>query len=304
MAIDVIDIGRNYGSTRAVDSVSFSVPEGVVTGFLGPNGAGKSTAMRLMLGLDRGEGRTLFDGRPLREHPHASRVVGAHLDAKVFHPQRTARDHLRMIASDAGLSNARVDEVLRTVGLESVADKRPKGFSLGMAQRLGLAGSILAEPKALMLDEPANGLDPQSIMWLREFLRHYAAQGRSVLVSSHLLTEMQLMADRVVVIAKGRLIADGTVDSILAASVGSDVLIRCSDPAAVAALLTAEGVRATPEGVDGLSVLGAGTEQVGEAAFRAGVVVRELTARRASLEEAFFELTGDEQQFRTGGEVA
>jgi ABC-2 type transport system ATP-binding protein len=301
MAIDVLGIGKTYGQTRAVDDVSFGVPDGVVTGFLGPNGAGKSTAMRLMLDLDRGQGRTLFGGKPLKEHPHASRVVGAHLDAKVFHPQRTARDHLRMIASDAGVPTSRVDEVLSVVGLESVATKRPKGFSLGMAQRLGLAGAILAEPQALMLDEPANGLDPQSITWLREFLRHYASQGRAVLVSSHLLSEMQLMADRVVVIAKGRLIADGTVDELVSGSVRSDVLIRCSDPAALRSLLAGEGLHAALEGVDGLAISGADTDRIGEAAFRAGVVVRELTARRASLEEAFLELTGDEQQFRTGG---
>jgi ABC-2 type transport system ATP-binding protein len=170
-----------------------------------------------------------------------------------------------------------------------------------MSQRLGLAGAILAEPQALMLDEPANGLDPQSITWLREFLRHYAAQGRAVLVSSHLLSEMQLMADRVVVIAKGRLIADGTVDELVSGSVRSDVLIRCSDPGTLRSLLSGEGIHAVLEGVDGLAISGADTDRIGEAAFRAGVVVRELTARRASLEEAFLELTGDEQQFRTGG---
>lgn len=294
-------LSKTYGSVRAVDDLSFSVPPGVVTGFLGPNGAGKSTAMRLMLQLDRGEGSTTFDGKPLSEHRHASRVVGAQLEAKAFHPQRTARNHLRMLACDAGLPTSRVDEVLNLVGLESVAGKRPKGFSLGMAQRLALAGAVLADPSALMLDEPANGLDPQSIQWLREFLRHYAAQGRSVLVSSHLLSEMQLMADRIVVIARGRLIAEGTVEEFVAMSTRNDVLVRCDRPEAVAELLRSEGVAVQSEGDGGLSVLGVTTDQVGEAAFRAGVVVRELTARRASLEEAFLELTGEQQQFRTGG---
>ena len=199
MTIVVENIGKSFGSLRAVDDLSFTVPDGVVTGFLGPNGAGKSTTMRLMLGLDRGEGQTDFDGKPLRDHAHPSRVVGTHLDARPFLPGRTARDHLRMLATEAKLPASRIDHVLSMVGLTEVADERPKNFSLGMAQRLGLAGAVLAEPQALMLDEPANGLDPQSIQWLREFLRHYAAEGRAVLVSSHLLSEMQLMADHVVV---------------------------------------------------------------------------------------------------------
>jgi ABC-2 type transport system ATP-binding protein len=300
MTVEAIGLGKTYGSTRAVDALSFELRPGMVTGFLGPNGAGKSTTMRLMLGLDRGDGTTLWDGKPLVEHEHVTRVVGAHLDAKFFHPSRTARNHLRMLATEASIPASRIDEVIRLVGLDEVATKRPSGFSLGMGQRLGLAGAILAAPKVLLLDEPANGLDPQSIQWLRDFLRHYAGQGNTVFVSSHLLSEMALMAEHLVVIAAGRLIADESLDDFVARSTRNDVLVRCSDPAALAAALAAEGVVTSPEGPDGLAVQTADTDRVGDVAFRAGVAVRELTRRTASLEEAFLELTNDQQQFRTG----
>jgi ABC-2 type transport system ATP-binding protein len=298
VSIDVQSVSKSFGSVRAVDDLSFTVPDGKVTGFLGPNGAGKSTTMRLMLGLDRGTGRTLFDGRPLIEHPYASEVVGTHLDARPFLPGRTARDHLRMLATNAGVPSARVDEVLATVGLTDVARRRPKTFSLGMAQRLGLAGAILARPRALMLDEPANGLDPQSIAWLREFLRHYAEAGNAVLVSSHLLSEMQQMADHVVVIARGKLIADGSIEELSASS--TDVFVRCSAAAALADLLTRAGATTTPEGSSGLAVTGMTTDEVGRAAFEAGIAVWELTLRRASLEETFMRLTGEGQEFAFG----
>ena len=300
MTVEAIGLGKTYGSTRAVDSLSFELRPGVVTGFLGPNGAGKSTTMRLMLGLDRGEGSTLWDGKPLVDHEHVTRTVGAHLDAKFFHPSRSARNHLRMLATEASVPAARVDEVIRLVGLDAVAGKRPSGFSLGMGQRLGLAGAILASPHVLLLDEPANGLDPQSIQWLRDFLRHYAAQGNVVFVSSHLLSEMALMAEHLVVIAAGRMLADEPLESFVARSTRNDVLVRCSDPLLLASTLLAAGVAAVPEGADGLAVATSDTDLVGDAAFRAGVAVRELTRRTASLEEAFLELTSDQQQFRTG----
>ncbi len=300
MAVDVQGLGKSFGALRAVNDLTFEVPDGVVTGFLGPNGAGKSTAMRLMLGLDRGEGRTLFNGTPLKEHAHATRVVGTHLDARPFLPGRTARDHLRMLAADAKLPTSRIDEVLELVGLTSVAHKRPKDFSLGMAQRLGLAGAILANPTTLMLDEPANGLDPQSIQWLRQFLKHYASQGKAVLVSSHLLSEMQLMADHIVVIAKGALVADGTVAELT--STHSDVLVRCTDTAALRSAITAAHPDAlvSDDGSDGLSVAGLDTDRIGRLAFESSVTVLELTARKASLEDTFFELTGGDQQFAFG----
>lgn len=297
MAISVEHLGKSFGSLRAVDDLSFTVPDGVVTGFLGPNGAGKSTTMRLMLGLDRGEGQTDFDGKPLRDHAHPSRVVGTHLDARPFLPGRTARDHLRMLATEAKLPASRIDHVLAMVGLTEVADERPKNFSLGMAQRLGLAGAVLAEPQALMLDEPANGLDPQSIQWLREFLRHYAAEGRAVLVSSHLLSEMQLMADHVVVIARGQLVADGTIDELV--SQRSDVIVRSTDSARLAGLLRASGGSVTEE-ADALAVTGLTTDEIGRLAFDGGVAVLELATRKASLEETFMQLTGDGQQFAFG----
>jgi ABC-2 type transport system ATP-binding protein len=301
VTVEAIALGKSYGATRAVDDLSFTLEPGVVTGFLGPNGAGKSTTMRLMLGLDRGDGETRWDGRPLREHDHVTRMVGAHLDAKFFHPTRSARNHLRLLATEAKVPAARVDEVLSLVGLAEVARKKPKGFSLGMGQRLGLAGAILAEPQVLLLDEPANGLDPQSIQWLRDFLRHYARQGNVVFVSSHLLSEMQLMAEHLVVIAKGRMVADESLDSFVARSTRNDVLVRCTDPAALAAALAAEGITAVVEGADGLAVTGADTDRVGDLAFRSGIGVRELTRRTASLEDAFLELTSGEQEFRTGG---
>jgi ABC-2 type transport system ATP-binding protein len=297
VAISVEHLGKSFGSLRAVDDLSFTVPDGVVTGFLGPNGAGKSTTMRLMLGLDRGEGQTDFDGRPLRDHAHPSRVVGTHLDARPFLPGRTARDHLRMLATEAKLPASRIDHVLAMVGLTEVADERPKNFSLGMAQRLGLAGAVLAEPQALMLDEPANGLDPQSIQWLREFLRHYAAEGRAVLVSSHLLSEMQLMADHVVVIARGQLVADGTIDELV--SQRSDVIVRSTDSARLAGLLRASGGSVTEE-AGALAVTGLTTDEIGRLAFDGGVAVLELATRKASLEETFMQLTGDGQQFAFG----
>ena len=302
MTVEAVGLGKSYGSVRAVDDVSFTLEPGVVTGFLGPNGAGKSTTLRLMLGLDRGTGSTLWDGRPLREHQHVTRVVGAHLDAKFFHPSRSARNHLRLLATEARVPAARVDEVLAMVGLQDVGRKRPAGFSLGMGQRLGLAGAVLAEPRVLLLDEPANGLDPQSIQWLRDFLKHYAERGNVVFVSSHLLSEMQLMADHLVVIAGGRLIADETLASFVSRSARNDVLVRSSDRARLADALRAEGLVVAEEGDDGLAVSSDDTDRVGDVAFRAGVGIRELTRRRASLEEAFLELTSGEQQFATGRE--
>jgi ABC-2 type transport system ATP-binding protein len=302
MTVEAIGLGKTYGGTRAVDDLSFRLEPGMVTGFLGPNGAGKSTTMRLMLGLDRGDGSTLWDGRPLRDIAPVTTTVGAHLDARFFHPTRTARNHLRMLATEAAVPASRVDEVLKLVGLESVERKKPKGFSLGMAQRLGLAGAILAQPKVLLLDEPANGLDPQSIQWLRDFLQHYAQQGNVVFVSSHLLSEMQLMAEHLVVIAAGKLVADASLEDFVARSTRNDVLVRVSDLDALERVLLEQGLTVVREGEDRLAVATSDTDLVGDAAFRAGVVVRELTRRTASLEQAFLELTSEGQQFRTGGE--
>ena len=303
MIVEAQGLTKRYGSVTAVDNLSFTVTPGCITGFLGPNGSGKSTTMRLMLGLDHGGGRTLFDGRSLAEQRPVSKVVGAHLDAKFFHPKRSTRAHLRMLGSEARVSRQRVDEVIDLVGLDGVATKKPGGFSLGMGQRLGLATAILTEPEVLILDEPANGLDPQSIQWLRDFLTYYARAGRAVLVSSHLLSEMELMADHLVVIARGRLLADESMSDFVARSTRNDVLVRCSDTPALAAALRSVGLTSTPEGGDGLAVVGADTDRIGDLAFASGVVVRELVSRRASLEEAFLELTSDAQDFAVGGQA-
>ena len=302
--IEVQSLGKSYKSTRAVDNVSFKLPEGKVVGFLGPNGSGKSTTMRLMLGLDHGDGSTLFDGKPLLEHEYVTKVVGAHLDAKYFHPKRSAVNHLRMLATEAKVSQARVDEVVALMGLESVAKKAPKGFSLGMGQRLGLAGAILTEPQHLMLDEPANGLDPQSIHWLRDFLKDYAAKGNTVFVSSHLLSEMELMADHLVVIARGKLIADEPMTSFVARGTGNDVLVRTALESITTLnnALSASGLVVTAVDSTALAVRGADSERIGQLAFQAGVPVFELVARQASLEEAFLELTDDQQGYKTGGQ--
>jgi ABC-2 type transport system ATP-binding protein len=302
--IEVTSLTKRYGSTLAVDDLSFTIRDGKVTGFLGPNGSGKSTSMRLMLGLDHGEGTTLYDGQRIEQLDSVSRVVGAHLDAKYFHPKRTARNHLRMLAQEADLPAARVDDVIQMMGLSSVADKAPGGFSLGMGQRLGLAGALLAAPRTLMLDEPANGLDPQSIHWLRDFLKDYAAQGNSVFVSSHLLSEMELMADHVVVIAKGRLVADASMADIVAKSRRNDVLVRTevADRDRLSGELSGKGFEVQTEGADGIAVTGATTEEVGRAAHALGVALLELTARVASLEDAFLELTDSDQQYKVGGD--
>jgi ABC-2 type transport system ATP-binding protein len=296
------NIHKTYGRTVAVDDLSFQVRPGQVTGFLGPNGSGKSTTLRLMLGLDSGRGMTLWDGKPLSLHAHAPKVVGAHLDAKFFHPSRTARAHLRMLAAASKTKRTRVDEVISLMGLESVASKRPKGFSLGMGQRLGLATAILAEPEVLLLDEPANGLDPQSIHWLRDYLKYYASLGRTVLVSSHLLSEMEIMADQVIVIAKGRLLADEPLSELVERSSTTDVLVRSPRAEDVAAAVRKElgpdAVQLQPP--DGLAVKGATTDQIGDLAFRHGLPLSELTRRTASLEQVFLELTDADQQFRIG----
>ena len=297
MEVTAAGLRKKFGHLVAVDDVSFTLEPGVVTGFLGPNGSGKSTTLRLMLGLDRGEGITHFGGKALQDHRHATSVVGAHLDAKFFHPKRTARNHLRMLAADAGVSNTRVDEVLELVGLSDVAKKRPRSFSLGMGQRLGLAGAVLASPKVLLLDEPANGLDPQSIQWLRQFLKYYASTGHTVLVSSHLLSEMQLLADHVVVIAKGRLIADERMGDFLARSSSNSVFVRTTMRDTLVTVLNGSGLTWEVEGDDALTVRGTTTDKVGQLCFAAGIPLLELTSRVASLEEAFLEMTTTEQQF-------
>ncbi|HEY2669453.1 MAG TPA: ATP-binding cassette domain-containing protein [Rugosimonospora sp.] len=301
---------KRYGAVTAVDNLSLDIAAGRVTGFLGPNGAGKSTTMRMVLGLDRPTaGSARVNGRPYATMRHPLREVGALLDAKAVHPGRTARSHLRAMARSNGIAGTRVDEVLATVGLAEVAGKRAGTYSLGMGQRLGIAGALLGDPPVLMFDEPVNGLDPDGVRWVRQLMRSLAAEGRTVFVSSHLMSEMQLTADHLVVIGKGRLIADATIVEVIAASSVTAVRVRGPEPAGLAALrdrLVAGSV--SVESRDGgLIVTGATVEEVGDLAYRLGVHLHELSTREASLEEAYLELTADSVEYAAlarSGEVA
>lgn len=288
---------KRYGDTVAVDDLSFDVRPGVVTGFLGPNGAGKSTTMRLMLDLDHGSGETRFDGKRFRDIRDPMREIGAVLEAKSFHPTRTARNHLRMLASANRIPTSRVDEVFDLVGLSEVKNKKPKGFSMGMAQRLGLAQAMLGDPKTLILDEPANGLDPHGIHWLRDVLKSLAGQGRTVFVSSHLLAEMSLMADDLVVIGRGKMINSGSVESFVEKFTQTSVLVRTPAAEAFGKTLRREGadVDVLPDGA--LMVGGADASAIGELAHRDGVVLHELASQSASLEQAFMSATGTSEEY-------
>ncbi|WP_026932347.1 ATP-binding cassette domain-containing protein [Glycomyces tenuis] len=288
---------KRYKKTVAVDHLSFDVRPGVVTGFLGPNGAGKSTTMRLMLDLDNGEGETLFDGRRFDSIRRPMNEVGALLEAKPFHPTRSARNHLRMLAAGNRIPDSRVDEVMEFVGLAEVKRKRPKGYSLGMAQRLGLAQALLGDPKILLLDEPANGLDPHGIHWMRDILKRLASEGRTIFVSSHLLSEMQLMADELVVIGRGKMIFNGDVDQFVRDFTQANVIVRGPRIGDLTAALEAAGAEIA-KGDDGeLVVSGLEIGEVGHVAFTEGVELHELSTRRASLEEAFMSATGASEQF-------
>jgi ABC-2 type transport system ATP-binding protein len=291
-------LGKSYDGKAAVADLSFDVQPGSVTGFLGPNGAGKSTTMRLMLGLDNGAGTTTYDGQPFSGLRQPMRHVGALLEAKPFHPTRKARNHLRMLAAANGISLKRVDEVLELVGLTEVAKAKPKGFSMGMGQRLGLAAALLGEPHTLILDEPANGLDPQGIQWMRLFLRSLAAEGRSIFVSSHLLSEMALMADHLVVIGKGRLIATGPVEEFVSGSGANAVIVRSPDATAFAELLVGRGAQVTPSEPGLLTVTGLAVDAVGDLAFDHRIRLHELSAKVATLEEAFLERTAGAEEFQ------
>lgn len=299
--IEVTGLTKTFGSTTAVDDVTFTVRPGIVTGFLGPNGAGKSTTMRMILGLDRPTaGTALVTGKPYRELVRPLRTVGALLDAKWVHPNRSARAHLRWMAASNGLPDSRVEEVLRQVGLTDVANKRAGGFSLGMSQRLGLAGALLGDPQVLLFDEPVNGLDPEGIVWIRRFMQALAAEGRTVLVSSHLLSEMAQTADHLLVIGRGRLIADTSVDSFVAQASEAAVRVRSPQLDTLRAALAERGHSVRDD--DGaLVVTGATTAEIGELAAARSVVLHELAGQHASLEEAFMKMTGGDVQFHGTG---
>jgi ABC-2 type transport system ATP-binding protein len=295
--ITVEHLKKNYRKTTAVNDISFTVKTGKVTGFLGPNGAGKSTTMRLMLGLDRGEGTTSYDGKPLHAYSQPSKIVGILLEAKAFHPTRLAARHLRVLATAGNIPLSRVDEVLDMVGLTNVANKKPGKFSLGMSQRLGIAAALLGNPKYLILDEPANGLDPEGIVWLREFLKEYADQGNAVFVSSHLLSEMSQMADDVVVIGKGRVIANTSIQELTSGSTHTSVFVRAAKMSQMERILREASLVYSKE-ANGLKVSGAPTDKIGKLAFDAGIPILELANRNASLEDVFLELTEGAEEYR------
>ncbi|MEJ7800662.1 MAG: ATP-binding cassette domain-containing protein [Ilumatobacter sp.] len=304
--IQVRNLTKRFGKVLAVDDLSFDVQPGRVTGFLGPNGSGKSTTMRCMVGLDRYEhGETTFDGRRYRQLQAPLHEVGILLDAGYVHPARSGRNHLRWLAASNGIPTARVDEVLRLVGMTEVADRKLRGYSLGMKQRLGLASTLLGDPATIILDEPANGLDPEGIRWIRDFLRHYADQGRTVLVSSHLLSEMSLMAQDLIVIGGGRLIQQSSVKDFVAKHANSWVRVRSPQLPVlidamhrVGATVKLVGDAAAPDAAD---VQGLTIEAVGETAHRAGITLHELSDQTESLEDAFLAATAASQEYRSGG---
>jgi ABC-2 type transport system ATP-binding protein len=292
MAVITIEgLTKRFGEVVAVDDLSFQVDQGTVVGFLGPNGAGKTTTLRTLLGLvTPTAGSARIDGKPYRELTDPVRHVGAVLEASSFHPGRSARNHLRVVATAAGLPPTRADETLAQVGLTEAARRRVGGFSLGMRQRLGLATALLGDPQVLILDEPANGLDPEGVHWLRGFLRQLADQDRTVLVSSHVLAEVAQTVDQVVIIARGRLVTQSTLAALTART---DQLVRVRTPQAEAlrSLLAAQGIHAHPDGTDQLLAAGASTEAVGQMAAAAGVVIYEMGAERSNLEDVFLQLT-------------
>jgi ABC-2 type transport system ATP-binding protein len=298
--IEVKDVTKRYGGALAVNGLSFNVRPGAVTGFLGPNGAGKSTTMRMVLGLDAPDsGEITVDGRAFTGFRRPLYRVGALLDATAVHGGRSARAHLEALARSNGIGRARVGQVLERVGLSEVAGKRVGGYSLGMKQRLGIAGALLGDPRVLMFDEPVNGLDPEGVRWVRGLFRALAAEGRTVLVSSHLLSEMAQTADHLVVIGRGRLIADVGVKEFIASGSAGRVLVRTPYGGELARLLIAEGakVEAADDGM--LSVADAAQERIGDLAAAHGLAVHELRADHASIEEVFMELTADSVEFHT-----
>ena len=296
--IELEHLSKRYGHTLAVDDLSFTVRPGEVTGLLGPNGAGKSTAMRLLVGLERPTGgRATVDGVEFSQAAAPLRTLGALLDAQALHPGRRARNHLLGLAATQSIPDRRVDEVLEMTGLATVGKRRIGAFSLGMRQRLGIAGALLGDPQTLVLDEPVNGLDPDGVRWVRSLVRHLASEGRTVLLSSHLMSEMALTADHVIVIGRGKLITAAPIDEVVARATQADVLVRTPTPEPfITAIRTAGGSTAT-EADGAIVVSGLPVERVGELAFSAGVVLHELLARHGSLEDAFLALTEDEQQF-------
>lgn len=297
--IEAAGLTKRYGATAAVSGLSFTVPPGQVTGFLGPNGAGKSTTMRLILGLDAPDtGTVTVNGRPYAHYRRPLFQAGALLEAKAFHPGRSARNHLLCLAASNGISRSRVDAVLELTGLAGAATRRAGGFSLGMSQRLGIAAALLGDPPVLLLDEPVNGLDPDGVVWIRTLLRALAAEGRTILLSSHLMSEMALTADRLVIIGRGRLIAQATMADFLAGGSGGQVSVRSPQAAELAAILGAQGIAVTRAEGEARTVTGATTEAIGQAARDNGIILTGLSASQATLEDRYMELTRDAADYR------
>ncbi|MBO2446104.1 ATP-binding cassette domain-containing protein [Actinomadura barringtoniae] len=297
--IEVAGLHKRFGATKALDGMSFTVRPGQVTGFVGPNGSGKSTTMRVILGLDAADrGKALVGGRPYATLRTPLLHVGALLDAAALQPSRSARNHLLWMARSQGLDARRVDEVLETVGLAGVARRRAGGFSLGMRQRLGIAAALLGDPPILMLDEPVNGLDPEGIMWIRGLLRGLAAEGRAVLVSSHLMSELEGTAHHLVVVGRGKVIADTGVAELIAAASNGRVGVRTPEPERASAALVQAGGTATVDGTGLVKILGLASERVVAVLGAAGVPFSEIAAERATLEEAYMELTRSSVEFR------
>jgi ABC-2 type transport system ATP-binding protein len=297
--IEARDLHKRFGQTVALDGLSFTVSPGQVTGFVGPNGAGKSTTMRVILGLDAPDGGSaLVEGRPYHSLRQPLRHVGALLDAGALHPARSGRNHLLWLAHSQGWSARRVDEVIAQAGLQSMARRKAGGYSLGMRQRLGLAAALLGDPPILLLDEPFNGLDPEGIVWMRDFLRELAGQGRAVFVSSHLMGELQDMADHLVVIGRGRLVTDTSLAELLAAASRGLVRLRTTEPGRATTVLREAGATVAATGPDALTVSGLASQRVVELLGRRGVAFSEVSEQRATLEEAYMELTSAAVEFR------
>ncbi|WP_139416950.1 ABC transporter ATP-binding protein [Agromyces laixinhei] len=291
---------KRYGAKTAVNNISFTVRPGQVTGFLGPNGAGKSTTMRMIVGLDRpSAGGVIVNGKPYASHRAPLHEVGALLDAKAVHTGRTAYNHLLAMAATHGIGASRVREVIELTGLESVARKRVGGFSLGMGQRLGIAAAMLGDPATLILDEPVNGLDPEGVLWVRQFVRHLASEGRTIFLSSHLMSEMAVTADHLIVLGRGEIIADAPVADIIAGGTRPRVLVRSPHSSQLADLLAAPEVSVVRSEAGVLEVTGVEASGIGDLAAQQGLAIHELTPLSASLEEAYMALTADAVEYRT-----
>ncbi|WP_043499765.1 ABC transporter ATP-binding protein [Georgenia sp. SUBG003] len=298
--IEARNLTKRYGAKTAVNGISFTIPPGTVTGFLGPNGAGKSTTMRMIVGLDRPtSGSVTVNGKLYAQHRSPLKEVGALLDAKAVHSGRSARSHLRTMAATHGIPVRRVDEVIEMTGLSAVAGKRVGGFSLGMGQRLGIASALLGDPRTLILDEPVNGLDPEGVKWVRTLVRQLAAEGRTVFLSSHLMSEMAQTADRLVVIGRGEIIATGAVQDVIDSATGAVVNVRTPQAAEFASLIQAAGAAVDVTENGALAVRGVTPELVGETAARHRIVLHELSVQRASLEDAYMTLTQDAVEYRS-----